>query len=52
LIQESMATLLADRTTFVIAHRLSRIRRADLIRLLDDGRPGGFRGSARASTRD
>jgi ABC-type multidrug transport system fused ATPase/permease subunit len=33
-----MATLLADRTTFVIAHRLSTIRRADLILLLEDGR--------------
>jgi ATP-binding cassette subfamily B protein/subfamily B ATP-binding cassette protein MsbA len=38
LIQASMATLLADRTTFVIAHRLSTIRRADLILLLEDGR--------------
>jgi len=38
LIQASMATLLADRTTFVIAHRLSTIRRADLILLLDEGR--------------
>jgi ATP-binding cassette, subfamily B, bacterial len=37
LIQASMATLLADRTTFVIAHRLSTIRRADLILLMDDG---------------
>jgi len=33
-----MATLLADRTTFVIAHRLSTIRRADLILLLEGGR--------------
>jgi ATP-binding cassette subfamily B protein len=38
LIQASMATLLAGRTTFVIAHRLSTVRRADLILLLDDGR--------------
>jgi ATP-binding cassette subfamily B protein/subfamily B ATP-binding cassette protein MsbA len=38
LIQASMASLLADRTTFVIAHRLSTVRRADLILLLDDGR--------------
>jgi ATP-binding cassette subfamily B protein/subfamily B ATP-binding cassette protein MsbA len=38
LIQASMASLLADRTTFVIAHRLSTIRRADLILLLEDGR--------------
>ena len=38
LIQASMATLLADRTTFVIAHRLSTIRRANLILLMEDGR--------------
>ena len=38
LIQASMATLLADRTTFVIAHRLSTIRRADLILLMEEGR--------------
>jgi ATP-binding cassette subfamily B protein/subfamily B ATP-binding cassette protein MsbA len=38
LIQESMAALLAGRTTFVIAHRLSTVRRADLILVMDDGR--------------
>jgi ATP-binding cassette, subfamily B, bacterial len=38
LIQASMGTLLAGRTTFVIAHRLSTVRRAQLILLLDDGR--------------
>jgi ATP-binding cassette subfamily B protein/subfamily B ATP-binding cassette protein MsbA len=38
LIQESMGTLLAGRTTFVIAHRLSTVRRANLILLMDDGR--------------
>jgi ATP-binding cassette subfamily B protein len=38
LIQAAMATLLAGRTTFVIAHRLSTVRRADLILLMDDGR--------------
>jgi ATP-binding cassette subfamily B protein len=38
LIQASMATLLAGRTTFVIAHRLSTVRRADLILLLENGR--------------
>lgn len=38
LIQASMTTLLAGRTTFVIAHRLSTVRRADLILLLEDGR--------------
>ncbi|HVX87578.1 MAG TPA: ABC transporter ATP-binding protein [Gemmatimonadales bacterium] len=38
LIQAAMADLLAGRTTFVIAHRLSTVRRADLILLLDAGR--------------
>jgi ATP-binding cassette subfamily B protein/subfamily B ATP-binding cassette protein MsbA len=38
LIQASMATLLSGRTTFVIAHRLSTVRRADLILLMEDGR--------------
>jgi len=32
-----MATLLAGRTTFVIAHRLSTVRRADTILLMEDG---------------
>src|SRR4029079_18026855 len=38
LIQASLATLPAGRTTFVIAHRLSTVRRADLILLMEDGR--------------
>jgi ATP-binding cassette subfamily B protein len=38
LIQASMAALLAGRTTFVIAHRLSTVRRADLILLMEEGR--------------
>ncbi len=38
LIQAAMADLLAGRTTFVIAHRLSTVRRADLILLMEDGR--------------
>jgi ATP-binding cassette subfamily B protein/subfamily B ATP-binding cassette protein MsbA len=38
LIQASMAALLEGRTTFVIAHRLSTVRRADLILVMDDGR--------------
>jgi ATP-binding cassette subfamily B protein/subfamily B ATP-binding cassette protein MsbA len=38
LIQASMADLLAGRTTFVIAHRLSTVRRAELILLMEDGR--------------
>ena len=33
-----MASLLAGRTTFVIAHRLSTVRRADLILLMEEGR--------------
>jgi ATP-binding cassette subfamily B protein/subfamily B ATP-binding cassette protein MsbA len=38
LIQAAMSTLLVGRTTFVIAHRLSTVRRADLILLMEDGR--------------
>jgi ATP-binding cassette subfamily B protein/subfamily B ATP-binding cassette protein MsbA len=38
LIQASMSSLLAGRTTFVIAHRLSTVRRANLILLMEDGR--------------
>ena len=38
LIQASMASLLAGRTTFVIAHRLSTVRRADMILLMEEGR--------------
>lgn len=37
LIQESLATVVEDRTTFAIAHRLSTIRNADKIIVLDDG---------------
>jgi ATP-binding cassette subfamily B protein/subfamily B ATP-binding cassette protein MsbA len=38
LIQASMAALLAGRTTFIIAHRLSTVRRADVILLMENGR--------------
>jgi ATP-binding cassette subfamily B protein/subfamily B ATP-binding cassette protein MsbA len=38
LIQEAMGSLLQGRTTFLIAHRLSTVRRADLILVLADGR--------------
>src|SRR5690606_37308006 len=38
LIQESLRSLMLDRTCFVIAHRLSTIRDADLILVIDDGR--------------
>jgi ATP-binding cassette subfamily B protein/subfamily B ATP-binding cassette protein MsbA len=38
LIQEAMGSLLQGRTTFLIAHRLSTVRRADRILVLADGR--------------
>ncbi len=37
-VQESLARLMAGRTTFVIAHRLSTIRAADQILVLEHGR--------------
>ena len=38
LVQEALETLMHGRTTFVIAHRLSTVRSADRIIVLDDGR--------------
>ena len=38
LIQEALAHLTLGRTTFVIAHRMSTVRRADRIVVMDDGR--------------
>jgi ATP-binding cassette, subfamily B, bacterial len=38
LIQAAMTELLADRTTFIIAHRLSTVRRAGLILVMEHGR--------------
>ncbi len=38
LVQDALANLMRSRTTFVIAHRLSTVRRADLILVLDAGR--------------
>ncbi|MBN1451605.1 MAG: ABC transporter ATP-binding protein [Anaerolineales bacterium] len=38
LIQEALDKLMEGRTTFVIAHRLSTVRRADVILVMDKGR--------------
>jgi subfamily B ATP-binding cassette protein MsbA len=38
LVQDALANLMQNRTTFVIAHRLSTVRRADLIVALEKGR--------------
>jgi subfamily B ATP-binding cassette protein MsbA len=38
LVQDALETLMRGRTTFVIAHRLSTVRRADRIVVLDQGR--------------
>jgi len=37
-VQKALANLMVGRTTFVIAHRLATIRRADQILVLEDGR--------------
>jgi subfamily B ATP-binding cassette protein HlyB/CyaB len=36
-IQQNLDKILKDRTTFIIAHRLSTVRNADLIVVLDQG---------------
>jgi len=38
LVQEALEHLMKDRTTFVIAHRLETIRRADVILVLNEGK--------------
>ena len=38
LVQEALSTLMRNRTSFVIAHRLSTVRRADAIVVLEQGR--------------
>jgi len=37
-IQQALGRLVADRTTFIVAHRLSTVTRADLVLVLDHGR--------------
>jgi ATP-binding cassette subfamily B protein len=37
LIQDALSRLMLNRTTFVVAHRLSTIKEADLILVLEDG---------------
>ena len=39
---DALRTLMKNRTTFVIAHRLSTVRHADKILVLDGGRVAGF----------
>lgn len=38
LLQKATTSLLRDRTSFVVAHRLSTVRNAELILVMDDGR--------------
>ena len=38
LVQEALSTLMRNRTSLVIAHRLSTVRRADAIVVLEQGR--------------
>jgi ABC-type multidrug transport system fused ATPase/permease subunit len=37
-VQEALEHLMRGRTTFVIAHRLSTVRNADMILVVEDGR--------------
>jgi subfamily B ATP-binding cassette protein MsbA len=38
LIQDALSRLMTDRTTFVVAHRLSTVQEADQILVLDEGK--------------
>ena len=38
LVQDALSTLMLNRTSFVIAHRLSTVRRADVIVVVERGR--------------
>ena len=37
-IQDGLAEVMADRTTFIIAHRITTVKRADRVLVMDDGR--------------
>jgi ABC-type multidrug transport system fused ATPase/permease subunit len=37
-LQHALAKLLSGRTSFIVAHRLSTIRNADLVLVLEDGK--------------
>jgi ABC-type multidrug transport system fused ATPase/permease subunit len=38
LVQDALSNLMLNRTSFVIAHRLSTVRRADMIVVIERGR--------------
>jgi subfamily B ATP-binding cassette protein MsbA len=38
IVQEALDTLMRGRTTFVIAHRLSTVRNADVVLVVEEGR--------------
>jgi len=38
IIQEALERLMKGRTTFIVSHRLSMVRNADVIAVIDDGR--------------
>ena len=50
LVQDALANLMRNRTTFVIAHRLSTVRRADLIRRAREGTRRRDRHARRAAS--